>query len=138
MQIKGRTLIVEDGEKVRRNFETAAWWQEIALDGGEYPIRDMPRPPHGMVYATVPGRIVRQYFPSLFGGVAYGNRGIEELDEPTVYHWQSYAYLCKEAEPDDYAEIVYREEQAEKWVQLAGEEQGDWEAEQYSRWEERR
>ena len=97
MKIKGRTLVIEEGEKVRRHFECAAWWQEIELEGGEYPIRDIPRRGyHGQVYATVPGRIVRQYFPSQFGGVTYGNKGVEELDESTVYNWQSYAYLCKE------------------------------------------
>ena len=95
-------IVVEPGTRVRKHYEVAAWWTLLELEPGRYPVvargiscLDDPVPYWAMV--SIPGTIVEEFFPSLFGGVAYGlpdpskNAGREDR-----YSMQMYAYQWKE------------------------------------------
>ncbi len=62
----------------RQTYELAAWWTAIKIDRGSYPVyrtnRDTGR---SDVYVTVPGSVVDEFMPSLYGGVPI-TRGRDE------------------------------------------------------------
>jgi hypothetical protein len=86
------TVTVPEGVTMHQaHFETAAWWQDVALDAGTYEVRS-----NGYYVAvTVPGTIVASYFPSLYGGVPIdGTRSgrDDKVGQRSSHHFLPYAY----------------------------------------------
>lgn len=55
------------------SFECAAWYEDIAVEPGEYEVRgNFEGSKLYWAHVTLPGIVVAAHFPSLFGGVAIG------------------------------------------------------------------
>lgn len=77
---------------VRNSFEVAAWWSDVLLEPGTYEVTA-----NGYyAFYTVPGTIVSEYTPSLFGGVAVGSQPQYEqhrsVGQSSSHHVQTYLY----------------------------------------------
>jgi hypothetical protein len=87
-------VVVEPGAEVTRQFEVAAWYQRIVLDGGRYPMRNWS----SFEIASLPGHVVETHTPSLFGGVMTGGGDFQKpVDEPTTYSLQVYTFMVRDA-----------------------------------------
>ncbi len=89
------TLTIHTGVKRDRHYEVAAWWTTIALEPGTYPVykttwgSTQPR-----VSVTVPGTVVDENMPALFGGIPMTRgRNEKHIGEPTslIIHGCEYA-----------------------------------------------
>lgn len=92
--IEGAVLVIETAHKRRTSEQVAAWYTEVELRPGEYPIESAGPLPY-FRSARVPGVIVDEHFPSMFGGVAYGPGRKDGIGEETVY-WVHLPDKCEE------------------------------------------
>ncbi|WP_415912765.1 hypothetical protein [Neptuniibacter sp. QD37_11] len=68
------------------SHEVAAWHTKVEAPAGTYPIVGRYDGSIFRVGARIEGRVIENYTPSLFGGVAYGGRdGSEEVGKPYDY-----------------------------------------------------
>jgi len=73
------------------SYECAAWWQDEEAQLGVYPVylkREYNYPSNLYAYAGLTGRVVDDYFPALWGGVAVSNRPYESRNigtETTIH-----------------------------------------------------
>ncbi len=73
------------------NYEVAAWWQDEEAQLGVYPVRlrrSHLHPKHLFAYAAIPGKIVDDNFPALWGGIAISNEPYKckNKGEQTIIH----------------------------------------------------
>ena len=87
-----------------RHYETAAWWTKITVQPGDYearPIdqfnRDTTLEHAKWVVVTMPGVVLDEYMPSLYGGVpiAGSDRGKERVGQETTHSLSPYAYAVR-------------------------------------------
>jgi len=64
------TITVLKGAKIRRTYETAAWYTVYEIDPGVYPVFDGGY--FGSMRAEVTGTIVDEYMGTLYGGIHVG------------------------------------------------------------------
>jgi predicted RNA-binding Zn-ribbon protein involved in translation (DUF1610 family) len=53
-------------------YECAAWWRDVKVDAGDYPVFGYLEGSTFLFTVTLPGILVAANFQSLFGGVAFG------------------------------------------------------------------
>ena len=97
----------EDTVKCNNGYECAAWYENIAVKAGKYPITvhnykiDKENEIHGHVdsaYVSMPGIIVDDYFGSLFCGVPVGTYDCKRNEgKESTYHFSSYLFMVAEA-----------------------------------------
>lgn len=67
--VTGATVTVEaDTIVTDRSFQTASWWRTIRLDPGTYEFKRNGTT--SMYWASIPGTIIEDYFPSSFAGAS--------------------------------------------------------------------
>lgn len=80
------TLRVPEARIFRRNSEFAAWWTDIRVTPGTYPLL-WTNQGYGWVSAALPGVVVDESNASHFGGVAMGVSHRRNIGKPETYHW---------------------------------------------------
>lgn len=99
---------VSEGAEFVTRYETAAWYTRMQAEAGDYPVKmfkdagcrwettDLAGA--YWVLVTIPGTVIEDYFPSLFGGVVmtpYDKH--QNYGEPTSHGLQVYSYLVMDA-----------------------------------------
>ena len=97
----------EDKVECNNGYECAAWYENIAVKAGRYPVyvydykvRDENRiDGHvGSAYVSIPGIIVDDYFGSLFCGVSVGTYDCERnKGKESYYHFSNYLFMVAES-----------------------------------------
>lgn len=82
------TITIEAGT-ANKSYETASWYTTVEFDTQTVELKA-----HGKrVHATVVGRIVKEYFPSSFGGLATGGGTFtKDTMKETTYTFSWYDY----------------------------------------------
>lgn len=87
---------IADGSEVKTNYyETAAWYKTIRLDKGEHPISAEFRNENeivDLVWFSIPGIVVEDYFQSLWCGVPIGGRYDLNKNKGKQATWRSSFY----------------------------------------------
>jgi hypothetical protein len=87
--------------RVKCDYEVAAWWTQVRLAAGPVPLvatfEGWSPATGGLAYfvgATVPGVIVDEYTPSLYGGVPTGGRRNDpwRIGQPLVWQFHTYGF----------------------------------------------
>lgn len=90
----GFVAVVPDGHEVTREFEVAAWYEKVVLEGGRYPMRAWS----SFQVVGIPGRTIERHTPSLFGGVMTGGGDFQkQVDESTTYTLQIHTFMVNDA-----------------------------------------
>ena len=97
----------------KADFECAAWWEDIMIEPGKYPIyvHDMKIWKNGEIgcrsaFASIPGRIVMDYFGSMFYGVPVGTYdNTKNSGNPADYLMNWYMFMLAENAMDGSGEI---------------------------------
>jgi len=107
----GYGIEIAEGETYRKSFETACWYETLALEPGTYPLH--PTAIHGgapfegqnpyYYTAYVPGVITDAYFPIGFGGLyTYSPekeaRDKEKIGRSATAHYTFYAYQIEKGD----------------------------------------
>ena len=88
-----------------RQYETAAWWTKIEVPAGDYDaepihIGGQPATIDSAYYFVVrmPGIVVGEYMPSLYGGVPIpgSDRGKDRIGTDTVHSMAPYGYMVRD------------------------------------------
>ena len=80
------------------SYECAAWYQDIEVQPGEYPVYAYIQEGRVKYFlVTLPGIVVASDFSSHFGGVRYGSNVDKDKGQPGTYHIQIYDYLVFES-----------------------------------------
>jgi hypothetical protein len=94
------TYHVKDGETRTKNFEVAAWYQELKVIPGDYPVHAMFEDGKALdtsVTWQIPGTITSSCFDSLYGGFPVtGNRN-RDVGQHTTYSSFTYAHALAKA-----------------------------------------
>jgi hypothetical protein len=92
--IEDAVVIVKPGTVViDRGFETASWWRKLELEPGTYEFKHHAI---GMYWATIPGKIIEDFFPSsLFGYTGTYDR-TKNADKPANYSIMRYRYQLEQ------------------------------------------
>ena len=97
--------LMEDKVFTDRGYECAAWWQDIAVKAGKYPmfidgkaVWDNGRVDGtARVTAELPGIVTSDYFGSLFCGVPVGTYDEKKNEgKEASYFWSAYAFSFAE------------------------------------------
>ena len=109
--------IIQDKDEVvcNNSFECAAWYENIAIKAGRYPLKVLDahidddgrvRGHIGFAYYLIPGTIVSDNFQSLFCGMPIGKSydGKQNAGKPTIYHSGTYMYNVAESIVEDRGE----------------------------------
>lgn len=97
-QVQIGVLLIPTDEVFRNEFEVAAWYQDVKVPAGEYPIYAYIDIESGEVcrwplpQAVLPGVIVASDYSPLFGGVPIGSKRNEDVGKPANYVWTHYAH----------------------------------------------
>lgn len=89
------TLLLAEPQIYTVNYEVAAWYTRVQVPAGEYDLTATFAEGNRAYWVMVamPGTIVEEYTPSLFGGVVIGKgNGDQRVGQPMTYHGQTYAY----------------------------------------------
>lgn len=92
------TVTLTDDQTFTRQYETAAWFQDIHVPAGA--TAELRLDARGFVYATFAGVKGRSNFTSLYGGVPItrdGSKIDRGMGEPDTYGFQTYAYMAAKA-----------------------------------------
>lgn len=103
---------------VRTTYETAAWYTDAVVAPGRYLIEETWSEGRKYFSVSLPGKIVSEYMPALFGGVAIGrspqgenhpNVGRDHVSSLYWYDAFYFGYLAKEvAETGHYSMVDAR------------------------------
>lgn len=84
------TVTVREPRKETIHSEYAAWWTDVELVPGVYPVTINDR---GDLTARIPAIIVHEENASHFGGVAVGGSTQRRTGQQTDWFWRSAAYV---------------------------------------------
>jgi hypothetical protein len=85
------TLRIRTDKVFRQHSEYAAWWTDIRVPAGVYPILSRPENKE-WVGAALPGVITDEANAPHLGGVAVGPDRKDRAGKPATYHWSIRAY----------------------------------------------
>lgn len=110
---------VFEAKEFTNHYETAAWYMNVLVQPGDYDaflLTDR----YPWVVVSLPGIVTKSFFPTLWGGVMVGNRGIDEkVGQEATHSMQFNPYMIAkfildkspnwELEPDVKAVAITKE-----------------------------
>lgn len=89
--------VLTQSHTFRRTFETAAWYEDVLVAPGTYPVMGhfdargvLTSYPQATIY--LPGIVTASDFTSQFGGVPYGNQKDKNVGQESSYLFSAYGY----------------------------------------------
>jgi len=80
---------LSESKEFTTHYETAAWYQKVLVEAGDYDAF-LLTDGYPWVVVRLTGTVTSSYFPTLWGGVVVGNRGIDERVGKTADHGLQY------------------------------------------------
>jgi len=97
------TYHVKGGETRTKSYEVAAWYQELKVEPGDYPVYATFEDGKGgealdtSVTWQIPGKVISSCFDSLFGGVPVTSNRNRGVGQHTTYSSFTYAHALAKA-----------------------------------------